>query len=161
MSVSMWSYRPEVCDGGGCPGDCDLCDKPKNMEDEDEMSASKWAYDPMMCDGDICVGDCDLCDKPKIVQIHNTATTQVPTDYIKREDAIAEFKTNGSATVYGIDQCKAIISRLKSVPSADVVEVVRCKDCKYHAEFSSKCNKLHLTPMRPNDYCSYGEREEP
>lgn len=36
MSVSMWSYRPEVCDGGGCPGDCDLCDKPKNMEDEDE-----------------------------------------------------------------------------------------------------------------------------
>lgn len=34
MSVSMWSYRPEVCDGGGCPGDCDLCDKPKNMEDE-------------------------------------------------------------------------------------------------------------------------------
>lgn len=36
MSVSMWSYRPEVCDGGGCPGDCDLCDKPKNMEDEDD-----------------------------------------------------------------------------------------------------------------------------
>ncbi len=38
MSVSMWSYRPEVCDGGGCPGDCDLCDKPKNMEDEDEQA---------------------------------------------------------------------------------------------------------------------------
>lgn len=38
MSVSMWSYRPEVCDGGGCPGDCDLCDKPKNMEDEDDMT---------------------------------------------------------------------------------------------------------------------------
>ncbi len=40
----------------------------------------------------------------------------------------------------------------------DVVEVVRCKDCKYHAEFSSKCNKLNLTPMLPSDYCSYGER---
>ena len=38
MSVSMWSYRPEVCDGGGCPGDCDLCDKPKNMEDEDDLT---------------------------------------------------------------------------------------------------------------------------
>ena len=38
MSVSMWSYRPEVCDGGGCPGDCDLCDKPKNMEDEDDAT---------------------------------------------------------------------------------------------------------------------------
>lgn len=40
MSVSMWSYRPEVCDGGGCPGDCDLCDKPKNMEDEDDDTMS-------------------------------------------------------------------------------------------------------------------------
>lgn len=38
MSVSMWSYRPEVCDGEGCPGDCDLCEKPKNMEDEDDMT---------------------------------------------------------------------------------------------------------------------------
>lgn len=41
-----------------------------------------------------------------------------------------------------------------------LTELVRCKDCKYHAKFSSKCNKLHLTPMRPNDYCSYGERAE-
>ena len=36
MSVSKWAYTPEVCDGEGCPGDCDLCDKPKNMEDEDD-----------------------------------------------------------------------------------------------------------------------------
>lgn len=40
----------------------------------------------------------------------------------------------------------------------NMVKVVRCKDCKYHAEFSSKCNKLNLTPMWLNDYCSYGER---
>lgn len=45
MSVSMWSYRPEVCDGGGCPGDCDLCDKPKNMEDEDEESGEENSHD--------------------------------------------------------------------------------------------------------------------
>lgn len=38
MSVSKWAYTPEVCDGGGCPGDCDLCDKPKNMEDEDDTT---------------------------------------------------------------------------------------------------------------------------
>lgn len=38
MSVSKWAYTPEVCDGGGCPGDCDLCDKPKVMEDEDDMT---------------------------------------------------------------------------------------------------------------------------
>ena len=49
---------------------------------------------------------------------------------------------------------------IEAQPTADVVEVVRCKDCKYHAEFSSKCNKLNLTPMWPNDYCSYGERTD-
>ena len=37
MSVSKWAYDPKYCDGEGCPGDCDLCDKPKTMEDEDEL----------------------------------------------------------------------------------------------------------------------------
>ena len=82
------------------------------------------------------------------------------TDYIKREDAIAEFKTNGSATVYGIDKCKAIISRLKLVPSADVIEVVRCKDCKHYCKWQMKCDRLHLVPIADNHYCSYGERRE-
>ena len=56
------------------------------------MSVSKWAYTPEMCDGDICVGDCDLCDKPKTAQIHNTATTQVPTGHIKCEDCLHNDK---------------------------------------------------------------------
>lgn len=51
-------------------------------------------------------------------------------DYIKREDAMAEFATNGSVTVYGIDTCKAIISRLQLVPSADVVEVGKWCDMR-------------------------------
>lgn len=71
-------------------------------------------------------------------------------DYIKREDAIK--------TLEGWKISGEMI--LATVPTADVVEVVRCKDCKYHAEFSSKCNKLNLTPMWPNDYCSYGERAD-
>ena len=49
--------------------------------------------------------------------------------------------------------------KMRKLPSAQP-EIIRCKDCKHHAKFSSKCNKLHLTPMRPNDYCSYGERAE-
>ena len=36
MSCSLWSYRPEYCDNDFCVGDCDLCDKPKNMEDEED-----------------------------------------------------------------------------------------------------------------------------
>lgn len=44
-----------------------------------------------------------------------------------------------------------------SLPEADAVEVVRCKDCKYHGQFSC----LHPSVGRicdENDYCSYGER---
>ena len=103
-------------------------------------------------------------------------------DYIKREDAMAEFVTNGSVTVYGIDTCKAIISRLQLVPSADVVErssyesmehtvaklnealsnsveVVRCKDCKYYDNVLKK-DHCFLQGAGDDDYCSYGERAD-
>ena len=83
-------------------------------------------------------------------------------DYIKREDAMAEFVTNGSVTVYGIDTCKAIISRLQLVPSADVVEVVRCKDCEHGQSYnmfgSRYCLKHNDVAVRDNDFCSQGER---
>jgi plasmid maintenance system killer protein len=83
-------------------------------------------------------------------------------DYIKREDAIAKFITNGSATVYGIDRCKAIISRLQLVPSADVIEVVRCMDCKHYISDGGALMICEITEMNTNDcdYCSYGERAE-
>ena len=45
MSVSKWAYTPEVCDGDICVGDYDLCDKPKNMEDEDEESGEENSHD--------------------------------------------------------------------------------------------------------------------
>ena len=27
MSVSLWAYDPEICEGNFCVGDCDLCPK--------------------------------------------------------------------------------------------------------------------------------------
>ena len=47
----------------------------------------------------------------------------------------------------------------------DVVEVVRCRDCEH---FSKKANKSYnghfcevaLDYMKPDDFCSYGKREE-
>lgn len=36
MSVSLWAYDPEICDGDFCPGDCDLCAKWQDNEKEDE-----------------------------------------------------------------------------------------------------------------------------
>ena len=40
--------------------------------------------------------------------------------------------------------------------TADVVEVVRCKDCKYY----NPTDHCYLQGAGENDYCSYGERAE-
>lgn len=106
MSVSMWSYRPEVCDGGGCPGDCDLCDKPKNMEDE-------------------------------------------PSDYISRQVVVEFLDSNNMPWRDWVND----------IPSADVVEVVRCHECKYYRD-KSYCFIDGRETIEGNDYCSWGERAE-
>ena len=41
MSVSLWAYDPDICDGDYCPCDCDFCRKAYDREvvtdaDEDE-----------------------------------------------------------------------------------------------------------------------------
>lgn len=35
MSVSKWAYSPEKCDGDLCVGDCDLCGKAYENDDEE------------------------------------------------------------------------------------------------------------------------------
>lgn len=57
---------------------------------------------------------------------------------------------------------------LDGVPTADVVEVVRCKDCKYAdfdqydktEEFDVFCFHFSMGFMRRCDFCSWGERRE-
>lgn len=46
--------------------------------------------------------------------------------------------------------------------AADVVEVVRCKDCKnlMFSDFYGECSKGYLGIVQPNDFCSYGERKD-
>ena len=58
----------------------------------------------------------------------------------------------------GCGECKA-------VTLADVVEVVRCKDCKHRVDYSDGdgwyCDVTNNCLMRDeNFYCSYGERSE-
>ena len=49
------------------------------------------------------------------------------------------------------------------IPAADVVEVVRCKDCKYRKTedcamfYECNCGEQH-TWETDNDFCSYGKR---
>ena len=50
---------------------------------------------------------------------------------------------------------------IADAPAADVVEVVRCKDCKHY--IASYCTRdikgrTNMFYMTENDYCSYGER---
>jgi hypothetical protein len=57
---------------------------------------------------------------------------------------------------------------LKKVPTADVVEVVRCRDCSHNRDNGGDCdrtiilNEYGSTEYRFADleYCSYGERRE-
>ena len=54
---------------------------------------------------------------------------------------------------------------LNFAPTIDTVPVVRCKDCKYYEIHKPKVlenceRKGYIIPMKPDDFCSYGERKE-
>ncbi len=59
---------------------------------------------------------------------------------------------------------RALNRNIKQIPSVDVVEVVRCKDCKHHRTLKDggvQCERIDgLLMTLPNDFCSYGERRE-
>ena len=52
--------------------------------------------------------------------------------------------------------CEAEIA-IGKLPTADVVPVVRCKDCKYRDGTPGQPNIL-CAQMHEEDFCSYGER---
>lgn len=83
--------------------------------------------------------------------------------YIEREAAKREllsWAVNINHPEYLIkDDALHIID---SIPAADVVEVVRCRECKYHEDtdvtgFKHCC--LLSKIVRYNDFCSYGKRK--
>ena len=47
-----------------------------------------------------------------------------------------------------------------SLNKADVVEVVRCKDCRWWRDIDHTCKYSFTSPMCANDYCSHGERAD-
>lgn len=65
----------------------------------------------------------------------------------------------------GIDNQADILTLIEDQPTADVEEVVRCKDCKhgFNTERTTNilyCTRYILAICKPNDFCSYGERRE-
>ena len=57
-----------------------------------------------------------------------------------------------------------VASAIKNTPTADVVSVVRCKDCKYWQDNNGgypheECRWGKEETPDSDDYCSYGERK--
>lgn len=64
--------------------------------------------------------------------------------------------------IQGLATANGILLDNTQTPSADVVEVVRCKDCKYlmFSDCYGECSRGHMGIVSPDDYCSRGERKD-
>lgn len=71
--------------------------------------------------------------------------------YIDEKDVYKLVEPSGLASVH--------CSQIDDLPRADVVEVVRCKDCEHYKGEQSNCWLMRVK-MLPNDFCSYGKRRE-
>lgn len=92
-------------------------------------------------------------------------------EYIERESLLKEMLGLHTIPVYighVTDEDKmfeTMVDVVKEHPTADVVEVVRCKDCKRYKTDSYYCQKtkqgyceLDNNVKQKQGYCSHGER---
>lgn len=53
---------------------------------------------------------------------------------------------------------------LDVAPAVDVVQVVRCKDCRFYETMGAcecpKAHKIEFPTREPDDFCSFGERKD-
>ena len=78
-------------------------------------------------------------------------------EYIEREEineAMKEVCDDPSCPMYVAAEIAQIID---CAPAADVVPVVRCKDCTH---LYGGGGVRGLLPRKPDDFCSYGERKD-
>lgn len=79
-------------------------------------------------------------------------------EYIER-GALIEFVKQNTPHIDGDTTMQCVERAMKAAPAADVVEVVRCKDCKHFV--SEVCrHDFAMNLSRGDDFCSYGERKE-
>ena len=76
--------------------------------------------------------------------------------YINLEDAVDEFQEWLSGAPYWNVSGDDAEKILRSIPAADVVRVVRCKDCRYYHVPTGKCLNIDGLAERVqlSDYCS-------
>ena len=98
-------------------------------------------------------------------------------DYISRETLIGKVEKHycapckGQGGDLGGDWCRScvinsVLEKVRGIPAADVVEVVRCRDCKHSyridgAKEEYDCAKISaFAKFFPGDhFCGYGERK--
>ena len=96
-----------------------------------------------------------------IATVENGKKVLTMAEYIEREALLREIERREALMVgdklVSVDAMKSFI---KNRPAADVVEVVRCKDCKYFGlndENVPYClNPFGLDDPEPNGFCNYG-----
>ena len=86
-------------------------------------------------------------------------------EYIKREELVEEISKapayfESGDIKYGIEIAESIVEQQ---PTADVAEVVRCKDCKEYELMT--CNNQRFCSrfggyVTEEDFCSRGERKD-
>lgn len=64
---------------------------------------------------------------------------------------------NLSKRVINDNDVQWCLSELYDMLAVDLVEVVRCKDCKWHDSVDGPMRQCDITD--DDDFCSYGERE--
>lgn len=97
------------------------------------------------------------------------------TEYIEREAVLKIIDDNCPKDKGGYNTeeeigagvaCCYIRKAVENIPTDDVVEVVRCKDCRF---YESNCcfnrqwdmeSSTEIPLVRETDFCSYGERKE-
>ena len=91
----------------------------------------------------------------------------MPDEYISREAMLEHLdrcKQSEDATTLTAAVITALQCFVQSQPTADVAEVVHCKDCKYHVDATINANGFLICDISdmeitPDDFCSYGEAE--
>ena len=84
---------------------------------------------------------------------------------LERDTAVEQLKQIGKDIREVIDD----VVHLQRLLSADVVQVVRCRDCKYVRKYRSEesakkfgqvyeCVRYTIHCPNPDDFCSYGKR---
>ena len=115
----------------------------------------------------------DNCDKARIDEAiealsatsQNLAKPNNADDLISRADAMGEVQDHFNANGFkGYDDGQKMMDRINALPSAEAVQVVRCKGCRHRYE-EGDCThyywcRLHDRPVDDTDYCALGEESE-